>query len=94
MDFKDILNHVQENESDLTVVNIGKNYFTIENKEGYQVYLQVATLGFGYSLSSKVKHNKMYWEYILLENSVTISEFTEAIYKTLEHSKERTLKAE
>lgn len=97
--FTQILTHVQENLTDLQVVTIGKNYFNVENAEGYRAYFEIPVYGYnyenpnyykGFNFSTCHKPNRNTgtgWQHIELRYNATIDEIVTALYDTLEKSK-------
>jgi hypothetical protein len=97
--FTQILTHVQENETELEVVIIGGNYFTVENSEGYRAYFEIPTYGYnyenpnyykGFHFGTKHKANKKTgtgYEYKFLQYNATLDEIVTALYETLERSR-------
>lgn len=97
--FTQILTHVQENETELQVVTVGKNYFTVENAEGYRAYFELQVYGYnyenpnyykGFHFGTKHKANKRTgtgWSYKDLRYNATLDEIVTTLYETLEQSR-------
>lgn len=97
--FTEILTHVQENLTDLQVLITGKNYFTVENDEGYRAYFEIPVYGYnyenpnyykGFHFATCHKPNKNSgtgYSFRDLQYNATIDEIVTTLYETLGQSK-------
>ena len=97
--FTQILTHVQENETELQVLTTGKNYFTVENAEGYRAYFEIPVYGCNYenpnyykgfhfgTVHKPQKKNGSGFSFKDLQYNVTLNEIITTLYETLEESR-------